>query len=173
MKVQGDLDERHFRADDAKWIGATPLTQKWQSRSLLSLLHPRLCLYSGEAGATLWGKKQEADSRSQHHPLNSCSILISQVTSPDLHVLISKIRCSEILFINLLIQQICIKQLFYARSWIRKRPCPCPWIIVSNLLTWIINFWYVCICGLPPQRDGGVFEAIFSSSWCPPCLPRA
>ena len=138
----------------AEWIRATPLTLTWQSRrlTLLSLLHPRVSLSSGQVGAAVWGRKQEADSQSQYHPLNSCTILISQVTSLDPHVLISKIRCSEILFIHLLIQQICIKQLFYARSWIRKRPCPCPWIIVSNLLTCIINFLCLYMWLTSPTR---------------------
>lgn len=87
-----------------------------------------------------------------------------QETSLDFHLLVRKIRCSEILFLHLFVQQISIKQLFYAKSWVRKRPHPCPWIIVFNLLTHILNF-FVCICSLFSQQDSRFLEVVSFSSW--------
>lgn len=88
-------------SDDAEWIRATPPTLTWQSRIWLSLPHPRVSHSFEQVGTAVWRRKQEADNQSQYYPLNSCMIPISQVTSLDLHVLISKIKCSEILLIHL------------------------------------------------------------------------
>lgn len=71
------------------------------------------------SGEVVWCSGEEGRRPTGFSPsLNSCAILISRVTSLDYH------------------------QLFYAGPWVSKRPSPCPWITVSNLLTCI----KMCVC---------------------------